>query len=264
MVVEKNGKLGALIDSSFLPDLPARQKYLQARVPGAVDLTLNDVLAWKNQTKKKLEDAKVVLVRSTEIDAAGENTENRYARSIMGGVVDDVARCLQKLASIGIENAVITADHGHLFFASEREESMRYRQSGRLGGRPASAMLDRTRRSDAARLCPNPRSEARLRHRSRHRRAGEHLGLQGRRRLGLPPWRRLASGTRHPAPYRPHEALTGPGRGEKRRGRDIRFGSRHEPDLHRRTRSRRAACSRNPARSVLRPSPAGIRSRWPR
>jgi hypothetical protein len=132
-VVEKNGKLGALIDGSFLPDLPARQKYLQARIPGAVDLTLNDVLAWKNQTKKKLEDAKVVLVRSTEIDAAGENTENRYARSIMGGVVDDVARCLQKLASIGIENAVITADHGHLFFASEREESMRIGNPGGSG-----------------------------------------------------------------------------------------------------------------------------------
>ena len=138
-VVEKNGKLGALIDGSFLPDLPARQKYLQARVPGAVDLTLNDVLAWKNQTKKKLEDAKVVLVRSTEIDAAGENTENRYARSIMGGVVDDVARCLQKLASIGIENAVITADHGHLFFASEREELMRI-------GSPGGSEVDLHRR----------------------------------------------------------------------------------------------------------------------
>jgi PglZ domain len=129
-VVEKNGKLGALIDESFLPDLPSRQRYLQARLPGAVDLTLNDVLAWKAGTKKKLDNARIVIVRSTEIDAAGENTENRYARSIMGGVVEDVARCLQKLSSVGIENAVITADHGHLFFASEREESMRISSPG--------------------------------------------------------------------------------------------------------------------------------------
>lgn len=138
-VVEKNGKLGAQIGDSFLPDLSARQKYLQGAVPGLVDLTLNDVLAWKSPTKKRLEGAQIVLVRSTEIDGAGENTENRYARSIMGGVVEDVARCLQKLASIGIENAVITADHGHLFFGAEREESMRI-------GAPGGSTVDLHRR----------------------------------------------------------------------------------------------------------------------
>ena len=129
-IAERSGKLGALIGEAFLPDLAARQKYLQAQVPGIVDLTLDDVLTWTKATQKKVAGAQIVFVRSTEIDAAGESTENRYARRIMEGTVGDVARCLSKLAGTGIENAVVTADHGHLYFAAEREEAMRIPSPG--------------------------------------------------------------------------------------------------------------------------------------
>lgn len=129
-IAEKNGKLGAQIGDAFLPDLSSRQKHLQAQVPGIVDLTLDEVLTWTKATKNKVAGAQIVFVRSTEIDAAGENTENRYARRIMEGTVGDVARCLLKLASAGIQNAVVTADHGHLYFAAEREEAMRISSPG--------------------------------------------------------------------------------------------------------------------------------------
>ena len=43
-----------------------------------------------------------MFVRSSEIDAAGE----------MEGTVGDVARGLTKLAGAGIENTVVTSDHG--------------------------------------------------------------------------------------------------------------------------------------------------------
>ena len=129
-IADKNGRFGAAIGDAFLPDLSARLKFLHAQVPGVVDLTLDEVLTWKAPTQKKVAGAQIVFVRSSEIDAAGENTENRYARRIMEGTVGDVARCLNKLASAGIENAVVTADHGHLFFASEREEAMRISNPG--------------------------------------------------------------------------------------------------------------------------------------
>ncbi len=129
-VVEKNGKLGSQIDDSFMHNRESRMQHLQARVPGVVTARLSDVVAWSSATKKKLAGAQVVVVLSSEIDEAGESTENRYARSVMGGVVADVARALQKLATVGVENAVITADHGHLFFAAEREESMRLAAPG--------------------------------------------------------------------------------------------------------------------------------------
>lgn len=47
-VVEKNGKLGAQIGDAFMPDLSSRLKYFQAQIPGAVDVTLSDVVAWKS------------------------------------------------------------------------------------------------------------------------------------------------------------------------------------------------------------------------
>ncbi|MBY3465673.1 PglZ domain-containing protein [Rhizobium laguerreae] len=129
-VVEKHGKLGVQIDDRFMHNRESRVQYLQAKIPGVVTARLSDVVAWSSATKKKLAGAQVVVVLSSEIDEAGESTENRYARSIMGGVVADVARALQRLASVGVENSVITADHGHLFFGSEREDSMRLEAPG--------------------------------------------------------------------------------------------------------------------------------------
>jgi AraC-like DNA-binding protein len=47
------------------------------------------------------------------------------ARQVMDTVIDNLARAIRKLAAVGIEYAVVSADHGHLFFASDRDESMR-------------------------------------------------------------------------------------------------------------------------------------------
>lgn len=125
-VVEQNGRFGASIGGAFLPDLSARQKYMKNQIPDLVDLTLDDVLSGNAKSlQRKIGNAKVIVVRSTEIDAAGENTSTSYARRIMDGVIEDIARALQRLAAAGIEDAVITADHGHLFYASDRDLSMR-------------------------------------------------------------------------------------------------------------------------------------------
>jgi hypothetical protein len=43
----------------------------------------------------------------------------------MDTVIDNLARAIRKLAAAGIEHAVVSADHGHLFFANDRDESMR-------------------------------------------------------------------------------------------------------------------------------------------
>lgn len=122
----QNGSFGAVVGGTFLPDLSARLKYLKAQIPDLLDLTLDDALSGNTKSlQKRIGAAKTILIRSTEIDAAGENTGTVSARRIMERVIEDIARCLQRLASAGIENVVITADHGHLFFASDREASMR-------------------------------------------------------------------------------------------------------------------------------------------
>lgn len=130
-VVEEKGKLGARIDETFLSDLNARRKFLESRVPEMVDLVLDDLLGMSpSKLAKKLDKAQFVLVRSQEIDSAGEGGFTRQARRIMDEVIADIARAVRKLAAAGIENAVISADHGHLFFATERDESMRIDKPG--------------------------------------------------------------------------------------------------------------------------------------
>lgn len=128
-VVEQSGKLGARIDESFLSDLPSRQRFAAARVPNLVDIELDDLLERQtSKLKKKLEGAQVVIVRSGDIDKAGE-AGIRQARKIMDSVINDLSRAIRKLAGLGIEHAVVSADHGHLF-GEYRDESMRIQKPG--------------------------------------------------------------------------------------------------------------------------------------
>ncbi len=125
-VGEEGGRLGARIDGVFLPDLAARKKLAASRVPKLVDLTLDELLSLQpSKLHKKLDGAQVIVVRSQEIDHAGENGFTFQARQVMDSVIDNLARALRKLATAGVEHAVLTADHGHLFYASDRDESMR-------------------------------------------------------------------------------------------------------------------------------------------
>jgi hypothetical protein len=125
-VADQNGKFGARIDDAFLADLVGRKKLLGARVPGVVDLALDELLSLPpSKLAKKIEGAPLIVVRSQEIDQAGETGFTYQARQVMDNVIDNIARAIKKLAAQGIEHSVVTADHGHLFFPVDRDESMR-------------------------------------------------------------------------------------------------------------------------------------------
>jgi PglZ domain len=125
-VVEQGGKLGVRIETAFLPDLAARKKFATARVPHLADVSLDELLSLQpSRLAKKIDGAQVVVVRSQEIDHAGEMGFTFQARQIMDTVIDNLARAIRKLAAAGVEQAVVTADHGHLFFPCDRDESMR-------------------------------------------------------------------------------------------------------------------------------------------
>jgi hypothetical protein len=125
-VVEQAGTLGAKIDDVFLPDLAARKKFAASRVPKLADIALDELLSLQpSRLAKKIEGARVIIVRSQEIDHAGEHGFTFQARQVMDTVIDNLARAIRKLAAAGVEHSVLTADHGHLFFPSDRDESMR-------------------------------------------------------------------------------------------------------------------------------------------
>ena len=125
-VVEQSGKLGVRIGDAFLPDLAARKKFAAARVPKLADLSLDELLSLQpSRLAKKIYGAQVIMVRSQEIDHAGEAGFTFQARQVMDTVIDNLARAIRKLATAGVENSVVSADHGHLFFPTDRDESMR-------------------------------------------------------------------------------------------------------------------------------------------
>lgn len=131
VVTEQNGKLGCQIGSAFLPDLSARKRFAAARVPGLVDMTLDELLGLPHgKLAKKIGAAQVIVVRSQEIDQVGEGGPSLWVRQVMDTVIDNLARGVGKLSRAGVEHAVITADHGHLFFAADRDESMRVESPG--------------------------------------------------------------------------------------------------------------------------------------
>jgi hypothetical protein len=125
-VTEQNGKLGCKIENTFLPDLASRKRFAAARVPGFVDMTLDDLLGLTTgKLAKKIAAAQVIVVRSQEIDQVGEEGQSLWVRQAMDTVIDNLARGVRKLSTAGVERSVIAADHGHLFFATDRDESMR-------------------------------------------------------------------------------------------------------------------------------------------
>jgi hypothetical protein len=125
-VVEQGGKLGSRVDGNFLPDVTARKKHAAARIPKIEDIGLDDLLAQPlAKLTKRIADKQVIIVRSQEIDHAGEGGFTFQARQVMDNVIENLARAIRKLAAAGVEHSVLSADHGHLFFANDRDESMR-------------------------------------------------------------------------------------------------------------------------------------------
>src|SRR5581483_4039069 len=114
------------IDGTFLADLAGRKKFAAARIPKLIDVALDELLSLPpSKLAKKVEHAQVIVVRSQEIDHAGEGRFAYQARQVMDTVIDNIARAIRKLSGAGVEYCVVTADHGHLFLPSDRDESMR-------------------------------------------------------------------------------------------------------------------------------------------
>jgi hypothetical protein len=130
-VVEQDGVLCARIDDAFLPDSAARKKFTAAKVPKLVHLGLDELLSLQgSKLAKKIEGAQVIIVKSQEIDHAGEGGFTHQARQVMDTVIDNLARAIRKMAAAGVEYSVVSADHGHLFFPVDRDESMRIEKPG--------------------------------------------------------------------------------------------------------------------------------------
>jgi len=122
-VIEHKGKLAAEVEGSPMIGITERLRYLKAKIPGYCDLVLGSVLELSgSKLRKKIENAPLVVVRSQEIDLIGETDGGFVARQLMTGIIGNIARAIRKLSAAGIENFVITADHGHQFSVRKEDD----------------------------------------------------------------------------------------------------------------------------------------------
>lgn len=113
------GAAGTITDA-VLPDWPARWRHLQARFRDAKELRLEELLHTPPEALgARLADARLILVRSQDIDAVGEAGVGLVAQQAMAAVIPNIARAVHRLGKAGIRRFVIAADHGHLLDASQ-------------------------------------------------------------------------------------------------------------------------------------------------
>ena len=122
-VVEHKSRLAARIGATVMPSLSARRKHLRAVQPQAKDLDVGEVLQRSAKSlKRALDDVRLLVVRSQSIDGLGEMDGGLLARQIMDTVVGNIARAVRKLAKLGFDAFVVTADHGHQFSVRKDED----------------------------------------------------------------------------------------------------------------------------------------------
>ncbi len=131
-VVEHKGQLASKIGDSVLPGFSERLKLLKAVCPNSAEILLDDLLLWSSsKVGKKLGSAPLVVVRSQEIDAFGESGHELAARQVMGSIIGNISRAVRKLSKLGVEQFVITSDHGHQFSVRKDEDMIMDRPRGK-------------------------------------------------------------------------------------------------------------------------------------
>ena len=103
------------IGSTEVRDVAGRRDLLRARHGKIADIDLNDAA---QKGEKALANAigvaRLVLLRSQEVDASGESGMLSVAWSHFETVVSLLAGVIARLAQVGIERVVISADHGFI------------------------------------------------------------------------------------------------------------------------------------------------------
>jgi hypothetical protein len=97
-----------------------------------LDIDFTDLVGRSDaQLQSDIDKADLVLVRSTDIDAAGESGRLGTAWRTVDGILDDLVGQLLRLSRLGVTRSVVTSDHGFLALSQQLS-------SGRVLDRPSA------------------------------------------------------------------------------------------------------------------------------
>ena len=115
-LVESGGDLVPAIGTRLLKESSDRMKLLKERYGDRfTDITLGDLLSTSVQRLgKKLGNTDLLVVRTQDIDALGEGPSLYLARKFMSEMLGEMRRAAGRLASLGYQHLVFSADHGHV------------------------------------------------------------------------------------------------------------------------------------------------------
>jgi len=147
------GSLQVLVDGVPVRSVQDRLNLIRASEGQIADFLLNQLFDFgENELRERIGSARLVIVRSQEIDEAFESDHTAAAWRYMGEIRELLDRAVARLSAAGIERFVIAADHGFVILsrplgrertiANPGGEGELHRRCwvGRGGSAPASAL----------------------------------------------------------------------------------------------------------------------------
>jgi hypothetical protein len=112
----RNGELVPVVSGKPMVTVDDRKSCFREQLGDrCVDLRLDDLLDDNEaKLKERVGRASLLVVRSDDIDKAGEGTNLPSARRFMASILTDVATVAQRLARLGVTRMVFASDHGHV------------------------------------------------------------------------------------------------------------------------------------------------------
>jgi hypothetical protein len=111
----EGGKVVATVGGTPIRGVPDRVAAIRRAAGAVADLELSDLMNRSDERlAEELAGKDMVLVRSTDIDRAGESDRGGTTWRSVDGMIDDLANQILRLGHLGVRRAVISADHGFL------------------------------------------------------------------------------------------------------------------------------------------------------
>lgn len=114
-LVEKNGGLVPALGERPLKTSSDRMKLLSETYGDRFfETTLDDLLGAPKKMAPKLKNIDLLVVRTQDPDAIGENLGSWRARKYLSDIIGDLAGAVRRVTDWGFDRVVITSDHGHM------------------------------------------------------------------------------------------------------------------------------------------------------